>query len=158
MLPGNLRHSHIDHQIKKLQKNWNSSTNLLFLDFDGVLIVPRKDKDEFLKRIHSLTEKYNFKAVITSTWRMNMDNCHQILDDIIEIDGRTDLNEDSRSQQILNYLSTHPFQHFLILDDLFMEELQEYQVHTDFFIGFDEKSYQLAFQIIERQIQQKSEE
>ena len=152
MLPGNLRHLHIQHQIKELQHKWNSNINLLFLDFDGVFIVPRKNRDDILKRISKLAHHYNFKAVITSTRRINMDNCHQILDSFIEIEGRTELDNSTRTQQILNYLSTHPFRHFLILDDLFMEELQEYQVHCDFFTGFDQNSYQTAIQIMDKQI------
>ena len=151
MLPGNLRHSHIQHQIEELQNSWNSTINLLFLDFDGVFVVPRQNMDDYLKRIVQLAQRYQLKVVITSTWRFDMVNCHRILDDYLEIHGRTELDGNHRSQQILNYLRTHPFHHFLILDDLFLEELQEYQVHCDFFTGFDEIAYQQAIQIMDKQ-------
>ena len=150
MLPGNLRHSHIQHQIEELQNSWNSTINLLFLDFDGVFVVPRQNMEDYLKRIAQLAKQYQLKVVITSTWRHDMENCHRLLDGYLEIQGRTELDANSRSQQILNYLSTHPFHHFLILDDLFLEELQDYQVQCDFFSGFDEKAYERAKQISKR--------
>ena len=151
MLPGNLRHSHIQHQIEKLQNSWNSTINLLFLDFDGVFVVPRQNMEDYLKRIAHLAQQYQLKVVITSTWRHDMDNCHRVLDDYLEVQGRTELDGSNRSQQILNYLSTHPFKHFLILDDLFIDELQDYQVHCDYFTGFDEKAYEKAVQILKKQ-------
>ena len=152
MRPGYLRYTSIHHKIKHLQKKWNTDTNLIFLDFDGVFIIPRKDKKEYLERISLLCRTYQLKAVITSTWRFNMDRCEELLKPYdIDIHGRTEMEGNDRNLQIMNYLKTHPFHHILILDDMFLVKFQDYAVHTDFYTGFDEFSYLKAVQILERQ-------
>ena len=152
MLPGDVRHKKLNDTIRELKKNWKSELNLLFLDFDGVFIVPRKPQDEYLRRISRLCHDYHLKAVITSTHRFNLHKCDEILSAYgIEIAGRTELGGNDRNEQIFNYLNTHPFHHFVILDDMFLVQLQDYAVHCDFYTGFDEKARQKAIEILERQ-------
>lgn len=152
MLPGSLRHAELKETLQQLKKHWNSDINLLFLDFDGVFIVPRKDKKEFLERIAKLSKMYHLYAVITSTHRFDMDKCKQLLSHYgINAIARTELEGNDRNEQIYDYLKTHPFHHIVILDDLFLTQFQDYAVHCDFFSGFDESAYQKAIEILERQ-------
>lgn len=157
MLPGLLRHAELNQRITDLKKHWKSETNLLFLDFDGVFIIPRKNQNEYLERIAKLCQTYHLKAVITSTHRFDMNECENRLSPYkIPIIGRTELNGDDRNEQIYSYLSAHPFHHFVILDDMFLVKFQDYSVHCDFYTGFDESAYMNAVRILERQIQSES--
>lgn len=152
MLPGTLRFAEYKENILQLKRQWNSEFHLLFLDFDGVFIVPKKEKKEFLERIAKLCKSYHLKVVITSTHRFNMNKCEQLLSSYgINVIGRTELEGNDRNEQIYNYLKAHPFHHFVILDDMFLAQFQDYAVHCDFFTGFDETAYQKAVEILENQ-------
>ena len=157
MLPGQLRHSVLNQRIAHLKKHWKSETNLLFLDFDGVFIIPKKNQKEYLERIARLCETYQLKAVITSTHRFDMNKCENRLSPYgISVIGRTELEGNDRNEQILNYLSMHPFHHFVILDDMFLVKFQDFLVHCDFYTGLDESAYTKAVQILEFQIKEES--
>ena len=152
MHPGTLRFAEYKETILQLKRQWNSEFHLLFLDFDGVFIVPRKEKKELLTRIAKLCKTYHLQAVITSTHRFDMIKCKQLLSAYeINVIGRTELEGNDRNEQIYNYLKTHPFHHFVILDDMFLAQFQDYAVHCDFFTGFDETAYQKAVEILENQ-------
>ncbi len=155
MLPGTLRYAALKENLQQLKNQWKSDIHLLFLDFDGVFIIPRKEKKEFLERIAKLSQTYYLKTVITSTHRFDMNKCEQLLSAYgIHVIGRTELEGNDRNEQIYNYLKTHPFHHFVILDDLFLPQFQDYAVHCDFFTGFDETAYQKAVKILEQQIEE----
>ncbi|MBQ7889386.1 MAG: hypothetical protein IJ356_06470 [Erysipelotrichaceae bacterium] len=155
MLPGTLRHSSLHQTLHQLKQDWNCNTNLLFLDFDGVWIIPDGQYKALVSRINQLCHTYQLEVVITSSYRKNMEFCETILrmnnfKGIIQ--GCTELNDDDRCTQILQYLQTHPFQHFVILDDMFLESFQGFAVKCEFFTGFDDAAYDEAVQILQRQI------
>lgn len=156
MLLGTLRHAELIETIHQLKKNWKSELNLLFLDFDGVFIIPKKDKKEYLERIAQLCNAYKLQTVVTSTHRIDMDKCkHTLTPYGIHVIGKTELTGTDRNEQIFHYLKAHPFQHFVILDDMFLVQFQDYAVQCDFYTGFDETAYQAAADILNRQINEK---
>ena len=53
-----------------MKLNWlllfkrKNADNLLFLDYDGVLICPDEEIEDYVKRLERLCKKYNLKVVI----------------------------------------------------------------------------------------------
>jgi hypothetical protein len=153
MSTGKLRYSQIHHQVNTLKKA--SAPNLLFLDFDGVWIIPEGDYKAIIQRVNKLIQTYQMEVVLTTSHRTNMQGCINLLkacgfEGIIS--GRTELEGEDRAAQILNYLNQHDFHHFVILDDMWIDPLQDYLVHCNFYTGFDDKAYNEATKIMERQI------
>ena len=153
MSTGKLRYSQIHQQVNALKKA--DATNLLFLDFDGVWIIPEGDYKAIIQRVNSLIQTYQMEVILTTSHRTNMERCINLLKTCGfegTIQGRTELEGEDRATQILNYLSQHNFNHFVILDDMWIDPLQDYLVHCNFYTGFDEKAYNEAIKIMERQI------
>ena len=71
MSTGKLRYSQIHHQINTLEKA--SATNLLFLDFDGVWIIPEGDYKAIIQRVNTLIHTYQMEVVLTTSHRTNME-------------------------------------------------------------------------------------
>ena len=153
MSTGKLRYSQIHHQVSTLKKS--DASNLLFLDFDGVWIIPEGDYKTIIHRVNTLIQTYQMEVVLTTSHRTNMEGCINLLKACGfegTIQGRTELEGEDRATQILNYLNQHDFNHFVILDDMWIDPLQDYLVHCNFYTGFDERAYHEAINSMERQI------
>lgn len=129
----------------------------IFLDFDGVINTPIwKDgkcgynfpSDGLVNNyqaicwLNELCRKTNAKIIVSSTWRFY--NYEQILHDSgldysIEIVGCTDLVHDLyRTEEINNYLSTHPeIKNYVILDDEKVDNEQWVEVNGAYGMGMD---------------------
>lgn len=153
-MPATFKQKLVNLKIKRWKKKWNSNVNLLFLDFDGVFLVPEKDEKEFLERIKELCEKYQLSIVISSSWRRNMSECEDILKEVglqHRLLGRTSLEGFDRNEQILEYLGSHPFNRFVILDDMYLELFEKQSVKTEFKDGFTDVKLKEAREKLESQ-------
>ena len=141
--------------------------NILILDLDGIInvtvpnlkhehvyLLDQKQEDLFIpqlaKNINKLCKEFDFKIVISSTWRK-----HYSLQELeymlrymgIEspIVGSTPIsNKETRSVEITHWLDTYSdkWSNYYVLDDLeeaFNNKLQGYQANSD--QGFDNKAF-----------------
>lgn len=117
-----------------------SNRNLLFLDYDGVFMSTSADPKVLMKNIMSLVDEFDFKIVISSSWRMNpqmaLDTLRKMGCDA-EVVGMTAMESGPRYLEIAHYLMKHAFHQFLILDDLDMGPLRDHAIKTEFRRGFD---------------------
>ncbi|MCI5774824.1 MAG: HAD domain-containing protein [Erysipelotrichaceae bacterium] len=128
--------------------------NYLFLDFDGVIITAKQEIKEHVALVDRLCKTHDLKVVISSSWREYLPECTKVLREAGfegEIAGATDLLGDDRNKQILRYLRKHQYHKFVILDDLLLRELVDFQVKTDYRVGFDEQAYMQACAILLKQ-------
>lgn len=117
--------------------------NVIFIDYDGVVnnIIwnaegTKADYNHFhngkvnnyqaIQWLSEFCEKYDYKIVVTSTWRLhpNYKECHKEcliaggLRDGIEILGCVGRLSAGRGAEIMEYLSQHPeIEKWLVLDD-----------------------------------------
>lgn len=105
----------------------------LFLDIDGVLNIEDGNKSTFMRtrrflendlveNLNSLLRQVNMNIVISSSWRCDMADLLKILQEhnfkyINNITARTNLNNKTRSQQIIDYCRTYNIDKFIVLDD-----------------------------------------
>lgn len=105
----------------------------LFLDIDGVLNIEDGNKSTYMRtrrflendlveNLNSLLRQVNMNIVISSSWRCDMDDLLKILQEhnfkyINNITNRTNLNNKTRSQQIIDYCRTYNIDKFIVLDD-----------------------------------------
>ncbi len=148
--------------------------NVLFLDYDGVVnnIIwdPEKGRADYshpfmgkvnnwqaVQWISEFCEKYNYKIVATSTWRLhpNYKECLIAggLRNGIEILGCTKRLDD-RGEEILNWLEHHPgVEQWLVIDD--EDCFQDYPEILKRFVqcthngGFNYEEYHMACHIHE---------
>ena len=148
-------------QIKKSRNNYFSGelNNIVFLDFDGVINLdvnnftgPFNNKEQ-IDNLNKFCIKNNFKIVVISSWR-KYSNYKEILyksglDKNIPILGCTDVLENDREEEIIDYLSKNSNTNkFIILDDGDFNELSKFQVKTDFNKGFNYEKYLEAIRLI----------
>ena len=147
--------------------------NVIFLDYDGVVnnIIwdPEKGRADyshpFMGKVNNFQacqwlsefcEKYNYKIVVTSTWRLhpNYKECLIAggLRDGIEILGCVGRLSAGRGAEIMEYLSQHPeVEKWLVLDDEDCSEgfpeIAEHQVLCLTNGGFNLEEFELAKQL-----------
>lgn len=150
----NDRYLNMTMKMVWLKEKWkDNENNLLFLDFDGVFMVEGNDEADYLKRIEKLCENYNLKVVISSLWKRDFNECLSILSPYnLNIIGHTTLEKLGRESEILEYLCTHPFKKFVILDDIKMCDLKDFAVHVDYRKGFTEEALNEAREVLNRQV------
>ena len=143
-----------------MKLNWlllfkrKNADNLLFLDYDGVLICPDEEIEDYVKRLERLCKKYNLKVVISSSWREYYPECLKMLYDggfSGKVIGHTSLEGYDRNKQILSFIIKHHFNKLLILDDMPLWLFKKYHVQTDFRKGFDDEAYLKACEILDKQ-------
>ncbi len=122
--------------------------NILFLDYDGVLITNESSvfSKYCMSNLNNFCLKHQFKIVVISSWRKYLGYQDMLygagLDPKIEILGKTDCLNSTRELEIKKYLWEHPYlDKFMILDDGNFYELEKYQIKTEFSFGFDDKKY-----------------
>ena len=144
--------------------------NVVFLDYDGVVnnIIwdPEKGRADyshpFMGKVNNFQacqwpsefcEKYNYKIVVTSTWRLhpNYKECLITggLRDGIEILGCVGTRLETRGDEIMAYLRQHPgIEKWLVLDDEDCSEghpeITEHQVLCLTNAGFNLEEFELA--------------
>ena len=154
----------IDNLKEKMNRiedvmNNNHNRIYLFLDFDGVinLFLPLDEIDSdadldhlvdegCMARLNKLCHDYDLKVVLSTSWRFaGFDYCVDYLhengfDRNIEILGMTQSEELlDRSEEIINYLlDRDDYSNFIVIDDLFMEDLIAHQILCDSYLGYDE--------------------
>jgi len=152
----------------------------LFLDFDGVINVPYEvgthqyaqavDTGDFrlanqhcIERLSRLCLEFKPKVIITSSWRYSgLDYCRQYLqesglDKQVNVCGMLPVEEeDRRENQILHYLAKHPdYEGILVLDDMKMDVLADYQVRTEFDFGYTDDCDKKARAIFQRSLKRE---
>lgn len=151
--------------------------NVIFLDYDGVVnnIIWNKEgtraayshphcgfvnNREAVLWLSEFCEKYDYKIVVTSTWRLhpNYKECLIAggLRDGIEILGCVGRLSAGLGAEIMEYLSQHPeIEKWLVLDDEDCSaghpEIKDHQVLCLTNSGFNLEEYQLAIQQHEKQ-------
>lgn len=140
--------------------------NILFLDYDGVVNIPMWDDTgktcnynhphdgrvnhfQATQWISEFCLKYNYKIVVTSTWRLheNYKECLRRggLRDAVEILDRTPrLLGKRRGDEIKAWLDAHPnVEHYIIIDDenAILDEQKDHFLQTDEYAGFTMANY-----------------
>ena len=149
--------------------------NLIFLDIDGVLnytdwyTSPRncqveQDLDPFcIERINHLARLGNAYIVISSDWRISMQQCRSRLEksgcDAIIIDSTPSFLFDpsivdkSRGSEIQQFLDENPYyDNYVIIDDrtdMLASQLDNF-VHIDSKVGFTDNNLKDAINILKR--------
>ncbi len=128
--------------------------NIIFLDYDGVISIPSdnyKDNivnEQAIKYLNQLCLDFDFDLVISSSWR-KYPNYKDLfysfgIDKDIKILGCTDINSESRINQIKSYLKEHEdeIDKYLILDDAYFPgHLGEHSVQCPYNMGFTKNKY-----------------
>lgn len=109
--------------------------NIIFLDIDGVLNYnfskPKKWNRSICERLNKLMLDFNYKIVITSTWRhhYNIPQLQQIFNEngiIVEIIGTTGaIYSGDRGEEISEYLDNGFINNYIVIDDV-IEGIKEY--------------------------------
>ena len=105
----------------------------LFLDIDGVVNIEDNRNSTYMKtgnfleyhlvaNLNILINMLDCDIIISSSWRSDMDDLKSILiyhkfNHIDKIKGRTNLNNKTRSQQVLDYCKNNNITNYLVLDD-----------------------------------------
>lgn len=144
--------------------------NIIFLDYDGVVnnIIwdPERGRADYshpfmgkvnnwqaVQWLSEFCEKYDYKIVVTSTWRLhpNYKECLIAggLRDDIEILGCVGRLSAGRGAEIMEYLSQHPeVEKWLVLDDedcsVGHEKIKDHQVLCTTNAGFNLEEFELA--------------
>ena len=145
--------------------------NVIFLDYDGVVNTPMWDADgkrcryntdldgkvnnfQAAQWISEFCEKYNYKIVVTSTWRLwdHYDDCLYAggLRKDVEIIGATPIIPNaSRGEEINAWRREHPdVERFLIVDDENdMGDLSKWLVQCRTSVGFGMTEYYEAVRL-----------
>ena len=150
----------------------------LFLDYDGVVNIPIWDAKgavctfafpkentvnhyQAVQWISELCQKFNYKIVVTSSWRRS-ENYAECLKNgglraDVEIVGKTDILDDvdyriKRGSEIEAYLKDHPeIEYYLIIDDedIALPAQKNHFIHTNGCYGFMLPDFDKAKQIAE---------
>ena len=99
--------------------------NIIFTDIDGVLNPHWKKKwsSKAITLYNSLCKKYDLKPVITSTWRLNFtkEQLQEIFIkqgiDVIIYDYTPWLENRTRGEEILEWLSKNRVDNYVVIDD-----------------------------------------
>lgn len=137
---------------------------VIFLDVDGVLNSSRDDFSirlvseyhfDFLKELVDATDA---KIVLSSSWRIGFNSMRRSNQNLIaklasrglEIYDFTPIMTGSRGDEIREWLTTHPVDSFVILDD--EDDMEEFTstnlVKTDVEVGLQESDVQRAIKIL----------
>jgi hypothetical protein len=121
---------------------------ILFLDFDGVLMLPNQNKFNInaINNLRDILAKTNCKIVLSSSWRIS----DRYIDDIKQANPDSDLNwvsniidvtpdlfPLSRVDEINHWLSLNPVDGYAIVDDLKLKT--DNFVKTNPRLGLDSK-------------------
>ena len=152
------------NKIKKDRAKYFSGeiNNILFLDFDGVLNL---DINNYIGNFKATIPKKNlnkfcieneFKIVVISSWRKSINYKELLyesgLDKKIHILGATENLERDRESEIIDYLERNTnVNNFIILDDGDFNELSKYQIKTIFCNGFDDRKYDEAIKLLNKE-------
>lgn len=114
--------------------------NIIFLDIDGVLNYNFSKPTKWNKNIcvcfNNLMIKYNYKIVITSTWRhhYNIQQLQEIFNSngiYAEIIGTTGtIYSGDRGEEITDYLDNGFIKNYIVIDDV-IEGIKEYITSTN---------------------------
>lgn len=146
------------------QEKEKAKINVLFLDYDGVVNTPMWNEDgthcSFATRVvnnfqacqwvSEFCKKYDFKIVVTSTWRVSDDYKEALykggLRQSIEVIDRTPVLRRQRGEEIQDWLDKHPeVEKFIIVDDdSDMCHLMNHLLKTDCYVGFTMRSFEEA--------------
>lgn len=148
---------------------------IVFLDFDGVLnsmadfnfkTTSSLFDAPYIARLNAIVVQSGAKVVISSSWRVNhsLDELRKLLHaagfqgDVIDctpifqydtVQGLCDIGE-IRSAEIRAWMDAHPvpIASFVVLDDLELSPLAEYQVLTDMVEGLRDHHIEQALAIL----------
>ncbi len=162
-----LNYQYIHQKLLEIMEKENNEKIYLFLDFDGVINIyidfdeMSDDLDhladnECIARINKLCLEYDLDVVLSTSWRFaGLDYCHQYLlengfSEKIKVVGITQIDYlMPREEEIIYYLLEHDdFKGFIILDDIYMENLNYYLVYTNENEGFSEDKYLEAVRLL----------
>ncbi|MBR2811457.1 MAG: hypothetical protein IKD69_08765 [Solobacterium sp.] len=145
----------------------------LFLDFDGVINLfylegtPEYDRmlknKEFdfadrvcVKRLERICKDYPIKVILSSSWRYSgIEYCQQYLekaglDPAVKLHDTTAIDWKTRPEHIVDYLFEHQdFTGFIIFDDIYMKDLIDYEIVTDFLQGWSEEKDKKARELLD---------
>lgn len=154
---------------KYYHKKSNESFNIIFLDVDGVLnnekyILKTHDSTaldpESIRLIRKLASKTNSKIVLSSSWRYIKVDVKYLEDELeIEFFDLTSFDRTiTRGENIRQWLRIHQknVKNYVIIDDE-DDDIKDSRhfVQTKFKIGFKEKDYQKAFDILNGKIEKE---
>ena len=153
------------------------STKIVFLDVDGVLNCTDSE-DRFhgcigidycgVKLLREIIDATGAEIVITSTWKLswNKDGAHPYdlgayLDERLAEEGLTIIDKtggsmNKRGHGIVEWLSEHPTDSWIVLDDEIFDDYEEcgilhHLVKTSFYDGgLKEKHVEMAIQMLNR--------
>lgn len=97
--------------------------NYLFLDYNGVIDVPgKRSKKPYIERVNKLAEEFDMQLVVTSSERAYMNGFEMILreaglSDKVMIAGGTEINDLTRTEQIVDWVLSYDVGAMYILDD-----------------------------------------
>lgn len=144
--------------------------NILFLDYDGVVNTPmwqlnskgemrclynfprdnKVNNFQACQWISEFCEKYNYKIVVTSTWRFNKNYVDCLynggLRPKVEVIGKTNyLSDKTRSDEINQYLNENKdINNFIIIDDESIEGFGGHFILCSQDCGFNLKEFKEA--------------
>ncbi len=146
---------------------------VVFLDFDGVLNnygflkqqPHRMDRLDpaAVARLNAILERSGAKVVISSSWRIHhsLDELRQRLCEVGfagEVIGRTpDISWEEygdpfrgRAEEIQSWLEQHrePLESYVVLDDIYLEDLAHVLVKTEFMAGLGDEHVEAALAIL----------
>jgi HAD domain in Swiss Army Knife RNA repair proteins len=132
---------------------------VLFLDFDGVLVLAGKPSKAAIDNLNYLLEKEpKLKIVISSSWRhKGLEFCknflHQNGVDKEKVIGITDLvPSDNRGHHIERYLKENKkIKNFVIFDDIDESEMhncKKQMVQTNSYVGLTSKDVERAINLL----------
>ena len=121
--------------------------NILFLDVDGVLNHDNSKamcggligiSDCNLKVLKQIIDLYDFKVVLSSTWRHSWnteDNCDRYMKNkfrkfdikILDITS-TKTSDGNRGMQIIEWLKSHNVDKWVVLDDEIFNDFEQYGI------------------------------
>jgi hypothetical protein len=155
---------------EKEERKRKTKTNIIFLDFDGVITVPPRWSIDInkLKLLKKIVKGTKAKIVVTSSWKVShktakefVDNVHgeeyrgfnKVLDWFFDnIYDVTDSMGCTRGAEIARWLTEHEdeVKNYIILDDDsdMLDEQIFHFVQTDYSYGITEKEVDLGIKVL----------
>lgn len=151
----------VSNIIKKNQDN-PDGLDVVFLDFDGVLNIPKDHQfilgeSECMSHLNELCLSRNLGIVLTTSWRnFGEDYCdnylyeHGLNKQIKVISQTPDVDWINRYNEIVAWIVEHDnLRRFVILDDIEMRTLGAFAIRCDYEYGFDHEGLINALNIID---------
>jgi predicted peroxiredoxin len=132
---------------------------IIFLDFDGVLVIRLDDftgdvvSEEAVYYLNKLCLETGYKIVVCSSWR-HLENYKDILynsgiDPKIEVVGKTELNKNGREAEIKDYVREHNIEKYIVIDDAYLsDDFESHHVRPASRLGFTKNKYDEALKKI----------